>query len=130
MGRWGDDIDPENIEREDPKGRFTLNFKKMITDIGEIIDATKNVDDKHPKNELLKEWVGAMLGFFILFLFSYQILCFITVLFMAFYLYAVIKIGSAWKHFNYKVSLYVLMNIGALGVLFSLAYLLRNLVMG
>lgn len=130
MGRWGDDIDPEVKEKVDPKGRFTLNFKKMITDVGEIIESTTRVDDRHPKVELLKEWAGAMTGFFILFLFSYQILCFITVLFMAFYLYGVIKIGSAWKHFKYKVSLYVLMNVGALGALFAIAYLIRTAIMG
>ena len=38
------------------------------------------IDDKHPKDSLLKLWAGTMVGFLVLFALSYQVLFIITVL--------------------------------------------------
>lgn len=130
MGNWGDDWDPEVINHEDPKGRFTINFKKISYDMDEIIESTKEVDDKHPKNELLKEWAGAMTGCFILFCLAYRVFAFVMVPFFFFYLLALGRIGGAWKQFNYKRAQYWAMTIGALIVLLAIALTLQHFILG
>ncbi len=111
MGHWGDEWDPEVQKREDPKGRITINFKKASSDIDNIVDCTQNVDDKHPKNELVKEWAGIMIGFFIMFLISYRVFVFAAIPFMIFYIVCLVKLKNAWKHFGYKLKVPVLVTI-------------------
>lgn len=129
MGNWGDDKDTEVTGHKDPTGRFTVNFKKMITDVDRIVNETVEVNDRHPKFDLLKEWAGTQAAFFVLFLFSYQILCFITLIFMAFYGYCIIKIGKAWKHFNYKMGTYILTNICTLAIVITVALTIQHIIM-
>lgn len=130
MGNWGDEWDPEVKDKKDPKGRVTLNFKKITADVDEILAATVNVDDKHPKNELMKEWVGAMLGFFLIFLVSYKYACFVTIPFMLFYALAVFRIAGAWKTFKYKRVTFWLMTIACLSVMFVITYYIKVLAFG
>lgn len=128
MGNWGDDWDPEVVNKEEPKGRYTLNFKKITADMDNIIAETSVVDNKHPKMDLLMEWAGALTGCFILFLCSYKVFVFVTLPFFAFYMIALYRIGSAWRQFKYNAVIYWLMTIPALGVLFAIAYMIQQLV--
>lgn len=103
MGNWGDDYDPEVINKKEPKGRVTLNFKKISADIDEIIEGTATVDEKHPREDILKEWLGVMISFYVIFLVAYKIFAFFTVPFIAFYLIALYKVFKAWKFFKYRM---------------------------
>ena len=130
MGNWGDNVDYELQSMKEYKGRYTPSFIKIIYDVDEIAERTMEVTDKHPRNALLKLWAGAMTGFFVLFLFSYQVLFFITVPLLAFYLIALFKIFKCWRNFKYKGLPFWLMSIGTLAVLFVIAHILRTIVLG
>lgn len=130
MGNWGDDWDPEVKDKKEPKGRITINFKKITADVDEIMAATAKVDERHPKDELMKEWIGAMLGFFILFLASYKYACFVTIPFMLFYALAVVRIAGAWKSFKYSRLAFWLMTAAALIVIFVITYFIKAQIFG
>ena len=121
MGNWGDDVDYEAKAIKDHEGRFTMNFKKIFMDVDEISEKTLEVTDKHPKDSLLKLWAGTMAGFFIFFIFSYQILALVTIPFMAFYLIALIRVFKCWKSFNYNALSFWAMTIASLVGLFVLS---------
>lgn len=130
MGNWGEEWDPELSQKQDPKGRFTINFKKISLDADKLIEETINVDDKHPKNEILKEWGGTMTAIFLLFLVMYKVLAFAVVPFCFFYLMALIKLGKAWKFFKYGAAKYWLMSIVTMIALFAVAYFVRGFILG
>lgn len=130
MGNWGDDTDPEVQALKEYDARFTINFKKLYIDVDELVETTMEINEKHPKDSLLKLWAGAMTGMFILFCLSYHVLIIATVVFMAFYLIAIFRIGKAWKGFNYKPWKYWLMTLGALIASGAVAVILQTLVMG
>ena len=119
MGNWGDENDYEAKAIKDYEGRFTVNFKKIFMDVDEINEKTLEVNDKHPKDSLLKLWAGTMVGMFIFMLFSYQFLTFVMIPFMAFYLIALVRVYKCWKSFKYNPVTFWLMSIGALIVLFA-----------
>ena len=119
MGNWGDENDYEAKAKKDYEGRFTVNFKKIFMDVDEINEKTLEVNDKHPKDSLLKLWAGTMVGMFIFMLFSYQFLTFVMIPFMAFYLIALVRVYKCWKSFKYNPVTFWLMSIGALIVLFA-----------
>ena len=114
MGNWGDETDPEVQGLKEYEGRFTVNFKKIYMDVDEIVQKTLTIDDKHPKDSLIKLWAGTMVGFLVLFALSYQVLFIITVPFMAFYFIALLRIYKAWKTFRYNGATFWLMTIGGL----------------
>lgn len=130
MGNWGDDTDPEVQALKEYDARFTINFKKLYIDVDELVETTMEINEKHPKDSLLKLWAGAMAGMFILFCLSYHVLIIATVVFMAFYLIAIFRIGKAWKGFNYKPWKYWLMTLGTLIASGAVAVFLQTLVMG
>lgn len=121
MGNWGDDYDPEVLNKKEPRGRVTINFKKISYDIDEIIESTSVVDEKHPKTDIFKEWIGTMIGFFLLFLCAYQIFIFVTIPFFFFFFMALGKIFKAWKSFGYKVSSLTLLTICVMVAEFAIA---------
>lgn len=129
MGDWGERWDPELSHKEEPVGRVTVNFKKISTDVDEIIDGTVTINDKHPKDELIKEWVGVGIAMFVLLTLSYQVLCIATVPFMVFYFIALIKIAKAWKFFKYNVAVFWIINVVALVAFAILGYFIRGLVL-
>lgn len=128
MGNWGDDWDPEVINRQEPKGRFTVNFKKITTDIDNIVDATMDTGGRQVRLELLKEWAGAMTACFVLFLCSYKVFVCVTFPFFIFYFIAILRIGGAWKHFKLNTVLFWLMTIISWIALFALAYTIQTLL--
>ena len=128
MGNWGDDVDYEARELKEYKGRFTINFKKIYNDVEEISQRTLEVTDKHPKDSLLLLWAGAMCGVFLFFIAAYQILAFVTIPFLAFYLLALIRIGKAWKGYHYSMAQYLLMSIGTVIALFAVSKVIHALV--
>ena len=67
MGNWGEESDYEAQAIKEHVGRFTINFKKIFYDVDEISEKTLEVNDKHPKDSLLKLWAGTMVGLFIFF---------------------------------------------------------------
>lgn len=111
MGNWGDETDPEVQGLKEYEGRFTVNFKKIYMDVDEIVQKTLNIDDKHPKDSLIKLWAGTMIAFWVLFALSYQVLFIITIPFMAFYFIALLRIFKAWKTFRYKASSFWIITI-------------------
>lgn len=128
MGHWGDEWDPEVANLKEPHGRITFNFKKICGDVDNIVEATLNVTEKHPKGELIKEWAGAMIALFVIFLFSYKILIFAAIPFIFFYFYALFKIYNAWKYFKYKVSVAVLITIVLLIVMIVVSYIVHGII--
>lgn len=126
MGNWGDDTDPEVKALKEYNGRFTVNFKKIYMDVDAVIEQTLEVNEKHPKDSLLKLFFGTMTGFFVLFALSYQIVFLVTVPFMAFYLVALFRIGKAWKTFNYSSAQFIIMSIISLVAVFALGMLLQH----
>ena len=128
MANWGEDADYEAKAIKDYEGRFTVNFKKIFVDVDEISEKTLEVTDKHPKDSLLKLWAGTMVGFFVFFLFSYQILALVTIPFMAFYLIALIRVYKCWKSFKYNGTQFWGMSIATLCVLFAVAQVLQHVI--
>jgi hypothetical protein len=126
MGNWGDESDPEVAELKEYKVRYTVNFKKIFVDVGEMSEHVLEVTDKHPKDDLMKLWAGAMTAYFVFFLLSYKILMIITLPFIVFYFIALVRIGSVWKSFKYKAWQYWLMTIGALIVIFVVAMVAQH----
>ena len=127
MGNWGDDTDPEVAALKEFKVRFTINFKKIYTYVGELSETVLEVNEKHPKDSLMVLWAGTMTGLFIFFLFSYQITYLVTLPFMIFYFIAVTRIFSAWKSFRYSAVPYWLMTVTALICEFVIAMVLQHL---
>lgn len=126
MANWGDDyaVKPEQAA----PFRFTLNFKKMDFDIQRIEEETTEFDKEHPKDVLMKLWLGTMIVFLVLFSFSYQILCIATVPFIFFYFYEVIRIAKCWKNFQYNLLSYWIMTILWMGAAFTIAMLIQHFV--
>ncbi|WP_026505349.1 hypothetical protein [Butyrivibrio sp. NC3005] len=130
MGNWGDENDFEAKALKEYEGRFTINFKKIFVDVDEISEKTLEVTDKHPKDSLLKLWAGTMIGFFILFLISYQVFALVTIPFMAFYLLALLRVFKAWISFKYKGSTFCVMSFFSLVLLFAIAQVIQHFVIG
>ena len=127
MGNWGVDYEEEKLK--DYEVRFTINFKKIYIDVDEVSEKTLEVNEKHPKDSLMKLWAGTMVGMFIFFLLSYQVLALATLPFLAFYLIALVRIGKCWKSFKYSVATFWLMSIAAMVVLFALAMAGQYIIM-
>ena len=128
MGNWGDDTDLEVKALKEHEGRFTINFKKIYYDVDDISEKTLEVTDKHPKDSLMKLWAGTMVGMFIFFLLSYQVLALVTLPFLAFYLIGLFRIFKCWKGFKYNGVQFWLMSIAAMAVLFILSRVVQELV--
>ena len=117
MGNWGENVDYEAKGLKEYEGRFTLNFKKIYMDVDEISQRTLEVTDKHPKDSLMKLWLGAMIGTFCFALFTYQVLAVVTLPFICFYFMALLRIGKCWKGFKYNIGTYWAMTIPGLAVM-------------
>ena len=128
MGNWGDDTDLEVKALKEHEGRFTINFKKIYYDVDDISEKTLEVTDKHPKDSLMKLWAGTMVGMFIFFLLSYQVLALVTLPFLAFYLIGLFRIFKCWKGFKYNGVQFWLMSIAVMAVLFILSRVVQELV--
>ncbi len=128
MGNWGDDTDLEVQALKEHEGRFTINFKKIYYDVDDISEKTLEVTDKHPKDSLMKLWAGTMVGMFIFFLLSYQVLALVTLPFLAFYLIGLFRIFKCWRGFKYNGVQFWLMSIAAMAVLFILSRVVQELV--
>ena len=126
MGSWNNLTDYEAERIEDYRGRFTLNFKKIYMDVGEISEKTLEVTDRHPKDALLKLWAGTMAGMFIFFCFSYRFFALFMVPFHAFYLIALVRVFRCWKSFRYSALQFWGMSVAALAVLFVLSRLIQH----
>ncbi len=129
MGNWGEDLDYEAKGIKDYEGRFTLNFKKIYFDVDEISQKTLEVTDKHPKDSLMKLWAGTMLGMFIFFILSYQIMALVTLPFLAFYLMALVRIYKCWTSFKYSGTQFFVMSVIGIVVLLAVALVLQNVLM-
>ena len=127
MGNWGDDTDFEVKALKDHQGRFTINFKKIYYDVDDISEKTLEVTDKHPKDSLMKLWAGTMVGMFIFFMLTYQILALVTLPFLAFYVIGLFRIFKCWKSFKYNSVQFWLMSVGAIAVLFLISRILQQL---
>lgn len=133
MGRsnWGDDVDEELLSpKTEFKPKFTINFKKMTFYIDRIVEETKEWDDKHPKDYLLKIWASVMIMMFVLFLFSYNVLIIATALFFGFYGYILFQLSKTYKRFGYKRLPYWIMTILTLAVLFVVSYYIKGYIFG
>ncbi len=128
MGNWGESVDYEAMSIKDHEGRVTVNFKKIHMDVDESSERTLEVTDKHPKDSLLKLWAGAMVGVFLFFVLSYQILFLITIPFLVFYLIALFRIGSCWKSFKYSAAKYWTMTICTMTALFAFSRIVQFLI--
>ena len=127
MGNWGVDYEEEKLK--DYEVRFTINFKKIYIDVDEVSEKTLEVNEKHPKDSLMKLWAGTMVGMFIFFLLSYQVLALATLPFLAFYLIALVRIGKCWKSFKYSSATFWLMSIAAMIAAFALAMAGQYIIM-
>ncbi len=128
MGNWGDENDFEAKAIKDYEGRFTINFKKIFMDVDEISEKTLEVNDKHPKDSLLKLWAGTMVGMFIFMLFAYQVFALVMIPFIAFYVIALVRVYKCWKSFKYSGVTFWLMSAGAIVVLFAASRVLQHVL--
>ena len=128
MSNWGDDTDFEVKQLKDYKARFTINFKKIYMDVDEINEKTLEVNEKHPKDSLIKLWAGTMVGIFIFLLLSYQVFALVMVPFLVFYIIALFRIFKCWKGFKYKAAPFWLISIITIAVMIVLSHFAQELV--
>lgn len=127
---WGDEIDEELMQDTDIKVGFMINFKKIYLVIDQIIQETREANDKHPRDSFRKIWGGVMFMIFILAALSYNVLIIATLPFMLFYFYNLIQLSKAYKAFNYSRTKYWLTTIAALVIIIGSTYFLRTLIFG
>jgi hypothetical protein len=130
MGNWGDDIDEELKRNEKIKVGLLLSFKSMSLVIERLATETREVDDKYPKNELLKIWGSIMAIFALLFSFSYSIFMIVTVLFLGFYGYAFFQLAKAWNSFKYSKLQFWGMTLLAIAVDLAIAVFVQGVLFG
>ena len=130
MGNWGDEFDEELQDKKEIKVGIMFSFKSMNHVLGRIADETREWDDKHPKQELMKIWTNVMVIFLVLFSLSYSVLALATGFFYFFYLYIIIQIFGVWKQFHYSKAAYWLMTVGALAINFAIAWFIRGVIFG
>lgn len=129
MGRF-DEYDDElkQLESQEIKLKFTINFKKMDVLVDRIVSETREMNDKHPRAELMKIWAMALLCIFVLFIFSRSLLLIVVLPFLFFYFLVLLQIGSAFKRFHYKRFPYWMKTIGAVLVALALAMCIQMLI--
>ena len=130
MGNWGDDIDEELKRSEKIKVGLLLSFKSMTLVLERLTLETREVDDKYPKNELLKIWGSIMAIFAVLFSFSYSVFMIVTVLFLGFYGYAFFQLAKAWNSFKYSKVQFWAMSLVGIAVDLGIAVLVQGLLFG
>ena len=126
MANWDNDFEAQQLKEYE--GRFTVNFKKIYMDVDEINEKTLEVNDKHPKDSLMKLWAGTMCGMFFFFLLSYQVLALATIPFLIFYFVALVRIGKCWKSFKYSAGQFWGMSVVGLLAVFALAMVVQHFV--
>ena len=130
MSRW-EEFDDEAKREEKVNARLTLNFKSMIVLIEKIENETKNWDDKYPKDELMKIWLGCMIDFLFLFCFSFHVLCFVaTGPLLIFQFYTLVKLYKAWKTFGYSNKYFIGITVATLAACLAAAIVVHKLIMG
>ena len=129
MGNWGDDSDFEVKALKDFEFNFTFNFKKIYMYVDEVSERTLEVNEKHPKDSLMKLWAGTMLGFFIFMLLSYKLLALVMIPFFAFYILALVRIYKCWKGFKYNGLQYWAMSLVTLIAVFALSRVAQYLAL-
>ena len=72
--------------------------------------------------------LGTMVGIFIFFMLTYQILAVVTLPFIAFYIIGLFRIFKCWKSFKYSAVQFWLMSIGAMAALFLISRILLQLI--
>ena len=128
MAGWGDDIDEELKKEEEIEFGFCLKFKTMTLIIDKIIDETREYDEKHPKDDLIRLLINDLVILSVLVMFSYNVLMIATVFFMLFYGYILIQLGKAWKRFNYPMGQYWSMAIIGLIIAVALGVVVQGLI--
>ncbi len=128
MAGWGDDIDEELKNEEEIEVGFCLKFKTMTLIIDKIIEETREYDENHPKDDLIRLLINDLVILSVLVMFSYNILMIATVFFMLFYGYILIQIGKAWKRFNYSMGQYWLLTIIGLIVAVAVGIVVQGLI--
>ena len=111
MSTWGDEFDEELQNKKELKVGFVVGFKSMNVLLERIEDETTESNEKHPKRELMTIWLGLMLVFLILFLFTYNVLALVTVFFYIIYGYVLFRMFKTWKRFKYSKVQFWLMTI-------------------
>ncbi len=130
MAPWGDEFDEELQNYEPPRVRFSLNIKYMSHMIGRLDEETRERDGKYPRTEFLKIWGCIMLAFFILFLFTYNVLIVVTGALYIFYAYVLFQLAGAWRRYKYSGILFWGMTIVGLAIALVAAMTLRGSVLG
>ena len=126
MANWDNDFEAQQLKEYE--GRFTLNFKKIYMDVDEINEKTLEINEKHPKDSLMKLWAGTMCGLFIFFLLTYQILALATIPFLVFYIIALVRIGKCWKSFKYSAAQFWAMSAAGVVIVFALAMVAQHCI--
>ncbi len=126
MANWDNDFEAQQLKEYE--GRFTLNFKKIYMDVDEINEKTLEINEKHPKDSLMKLWAGTMSGMFIFFLLTYQILALATIPFLVFYFIALVRIGKCWKSFKYSAAQFWAMSAAGVVIVFALAMVAQHCI--
>ena len=93
-------------------------------------DQTTEVNEKHPKEELLSIWSNLMIIFIVLFALTYSILIYGTGLFFIFYGYVLFALYRTWNHFGYSKAKFLCMTFVGLIIAGALGALLQHLLFG
>ncbi len=129
MGNWGDDYEQSMEKDTQIKVRFMFSFKMMSIVINRISDETKEWDDKHPKQDLLKILANIMVIFTVLFTFTYSFLVAATGIFFLFYIYALFQLFRAWKRFEYSGLVFWLYSVIGIAISFGIGMVLQKLIL-
>ncbi len=130
MAPWGDEFDEELQNYEPPRARFSLNVRYLSHMIDRIDQETREADARYPRTEFLKIWGSLMVAFFVLMIFTYQVLVVATGALYIFYIYVLFQLAKAWRQYHYSGLLFWTMTTVGVVVVCVVAVWLRNLVLG
>lgn len=129
MSNKFDDYDYELQQRTaDNNVRFTVSFKTILFHVNRIVDETRDVDEHHPKDDLITLWLGCVICFLVLAIFSRSLFLIATLPFIGFYGYVFFRIAKAFKFFHYSMVKFWLFSILALVIIVFIAFCLQQMI--
>lgn len=125
-----DSYDYDVKEEERMQIPFTLNFKSITSYMQNLQESLREVDDKYPKYDLIKLMVGIYIVFFILIVFSYNVVLIATLPMMLFYFLALRSVYRSWNACKYPKWKFILPTVIVILGSVVAAFFLQKLIFG
>lgn len=126
---WGDEVDEELQQKKEYKAKLPLSFKSMTNILNYIEETQREWDDKTPRDSFRRIWAGNMIMMLVFFCATYNVVALVSIPFMGFYFYVLIKLSKAYKHFGYKRGIYWFTTIVTLILLIGVAFVFQKYVL-